>query len=242
MPKHLIFGLGLILVFLSCLAFLYGVNPGESTFIQLQFSFLATSLMMFGVPLAPRWHLFVPLIFFYMTISGFVSNILYPAKLPLLFLDFIILYVYIAFFISLVGQREPFPRHLISRITLMVMAMGGAQMFNAFLPSFLAGLVGFKVLAFHVPLLIVGYYYASSFARIYRLLVFIASLSIGVALIACFEAINPRIFQELGEGLNRAFVWTAGGLGVRYIRVPGTFSRPQLFGLYCFFILSPSSF
>jgi len=157
------------------------------------------------------WRRLFPLIFLFSCVDGFISNWMYPNRLPLLYRDFLILAVYVMFLV-----REPalqWTLRLRERIgtTAWLLAtaflcVGVIQVFNPLGPGLLVGLLGFKILFFYWPLALLAFAYTDSLERARRLAALIVLLSIPLNLFGLYQFWQgPEFLQSaFGPGFERA--------------------------------------
>src|ERR1043166_8514990 len=100
------------------------------------------------------WRSLFPLIFIYTLVEGFVANLFYPAKLPLLYKDFLIGLVYFFFCLKehVAHEVGELKRGTGEAAWLCAMAFAVvcfAQIFNPASPGLLLGVLGFKTTFFY---------------------------------------------------------------------------------------------
>lgn len=157
------------------------------------------------------WRKLFPLALLFTCVDGFFANWFYPAKLPLLYRDFLILFVYFLFF-----TREPV-KLWISRLRermgpqtwlwgLLFLLAGLPQIFNPSLPNIWVGLLGFKVSFFYWPLAILAYAYVDRITKARRLIKMIVFLSIPINLFGLYQFLYGADFltTTFGPGFERA--------------------------------------
>lgn len=182
-----------------------------------------------------NWRTIFPWIFIFSCVDGFISNLLYPAKLPLLYRDFLVLFVYILFLF-----QEPFGtwlarlRNQLGQVVWIFAAaffwVGFLQIFNPALPNIAVGLLGFKVAFFYWPLALLAFAYADrGFDSVRQLLKTIAVISIPINLFGLYQFIQGPEFLSyaFGESFERATVIAAIGETLpeeSFLRIIGTFA------------------
>lgn len=185
-----------------------------------------------------NWRRLFPLIFLFSCVDGFISNRLYPAKLPFLLKDIFILVVYLFFFIT----REP-GRHWIFEfkrsigpgnwyLSISLMLLGMLQIFNRGVPSLEVGILGFKTMFFYWPLAILAYAYIDSLERLERFMKAIVYLSVAICIFGIYQFFQDQDFmvRVFGQGFKRAIIMTGGASGTQeFLRVFGTFSSTGAF-------------
>lgn len=185
-----------------------------------------------------NWRKLFPIIFLFSLVDGFISNWRYPAKLPFLYKDILILAMYIAFFIT----REPgkrwfseFRRQVGSGVWYLAMSLfflGMLQIFNPEVPAALIGALGFKTTFFYWPLAILAYAYVDDLDCLERFMKTIVYLSIPICLFGIFQFFQDKDFmvRVFGEGFKRAMVITSGSARAGFfLRVFGTFASAGQF-------------
>lgn len=189
-----------------------------------------------------NWRRLFPVIFMFTMVDGFITNWLYPARLPLLYRDFLILGVYV-FFIS----QEPVMRwvsQLRKRMgpgawftAMSFMLVGLLQVFNPLSSGVLVGVLGFKVLFLYWPLAILAYAYVDSLDRARRLFKTIVYFSVPISLFGLYQFWQGPEFMSstFGPGFERATVMAyiegvpAAG---SFLRVIGTFASTGQFSSF----------
>jgi len=188
------------------------------------------------------WRRIFPLIFLFTCVDGFISNWLYPARLPLLYRDFLVLGVYLLF----IGQ-EPVGawigqlRERVGRgpwlLLMSFMLVGLLQIFNPLLPSLLVGLLGFKVLFFYWPLALLAYANVDTLERVRVLFKTIVYFSVLINLFGLYQFWQGPEFliTTFGPGFERATI-IAHIDGFRadesFLRVIGTFASSGQFSQF----------
>lgn len=190
-----------------------------------------------------KWQAWFLWIFLFSCVDGFISNWLYPAKLPLLYRDIFILGVYILFLTQesasfwIAGLRQAVGS-VVWLFAACFMWVGIWQMFNPHLPHFLLGLLGFKILFFYWPLAVLAYAYAESpeTARRWMKTVVIFSIPISLFGLYQFSAGPAFLVTTFGPGFERATIVAA--LYETYLpkdtflRVIGTFASTSQFSVF----------
>lgn len=178
-----------------------------------------------------NWCRLFPIIFLFSCVDGFISNWLYPAKLPFILKDIFILIVYIFFFIT----REPekkwvfeFKSSVGSRtwyLAITLMLFGILQMFNPGVPGIPIAILGYKVMFFYWPLAVLAYAYVDSIDCLKHFMKTVVYFSIPICLFAIYQFFQGPDFmvRVFGEGFKRAIVMAGGGRE-EFLRVFGTFA------------------
>ncbi len=138
------------------------------------------------------WRSLFPIIFLFTCVDGFFCNWLYPALLPLLLKDIFILIVYALFFIQEYGQQWviKFKRSIglgVWYLAILLMLLGGFQIFNPGVPRLEVGILGFKVMFFYWPLAILAYAYVDSFECLKGFIKKIVYFSIPICLFGLYQ-------------------------------------------------------
>jgi uncharacterized membrane protein YhaH (DUF805 family) len=190
------------------------------------------------------WRRFFPLIFLFSCVDGFISNWMYPNRLPLLYRDVLILGVYVLFLI-----REPtlvWAKRLRDRVgrsawflAMLFLCVGIIQAFNPLLPAVLVGFLGFKVLFFYWPLAMLAFAYTNSLGRAQRLAAAIVLFSIPINLFGLYQFWQGPEFlgAAFGPGFERATALAyieEPESDESFVRVIGTFAST---GQYTGFLL-----
>lgn len=199
------------------------------------------------------WRRLFPLIFLFSCVDGFISNWLYPARLPMLFKDIFILVVYFLF------MTQEFQRHWVGKfkrsiglgtwyIAMLFVLVGILQMFNSKAPGMLVGILGFKVMFLYLPMAILAYAYVDSLDRLRRLLRAIIYFSIPISIFGLFQFWADPYFMinTFGPGFERAMSMASIDAGEAatqtFLRVFGTFASTGQFSSFlvinCMFIFS----
>lgn len=183
-----------------------------------------------------NWRRLFPIIFLFSLVDGFISNWLYPAKLPFLYKDIFILIVYISFFIT----REPGKRWVFEfrksvgtgtwYLAVSLIFLGLLQIFNPRVPDALIGVLGFKTAFFYWPLAILAYAYVDNLDCLERFMKRIIYLSIPICVFGIYQFFQAPDFmiRVFGEGFKRAIVMAGGGRE-EFLRVFGTFASTGQF-------------
>ncbi len=186
------------------------------------------------------WRRFFPLIFLFSCVDGFISNWLYPARLPLLYRDILTLVVYFLF------MTQELQRHWVGKfkrsigpgtwyIAMLFILLGILQIFNSKVPSMLVGILGFKVMFLYWPMAILAYAYVDSLDRLRRLLRTISYFSIPISIFGLFQFwADPNFMvNTFGPGVEKAMVmaFIEGGEAAEqtFLRVFGTFASSGQF-------------
>ena len=200
------------------------------------------------------WRRLFPAIFLFTMVDGFISNWLYPARLPLLYRDFLIIGVY-GLFINQepVGAWVTQLRERVGRgawfLAMSFMVVGLLQVFNPSSPDVLVWLLGLKVLFLYWPLAILAYAYVDSLDRARGLLKAIVYVSVPINLFGLYQFWRGPEFlvSTFGPGFERATImaWIEGiGPDDSFLRIIGTFASTGQFSgfllinaMFCFALL-----
>lgn len=173
-------------------------------------------------------------------VDGFISNLLFPAKLPLLYKDIFLGIVYFFFVINEpVGQVVgEFRRRVGTGAWLAACGfflIAFFQIFNPMAAGLTLGLLGLKVLCFYWPLSVLSYAYVTDLKKARGFLKVIVFSSIPILCFGLYQYIvGPQFLIAFGPGFNRAIVSTAveaGGFKT-YFRIIGTFASTGQFSSF----------
>ena len=191
------------------------------------------------------WKKIFPLFFLYAIVDGFVSNLLFPAKMPLLYKDFLLIFVY---FIFIMNENV---RHNLAELRywmgttvwhfgMAFMFLAILQIFNPTSPGLVLGLLGFKVLFLYWPLALLGYAYITNLDSLLKFLTIIVIASVPVNIFGLFQFVKgPEFVTRFGAGFERAIFMAdiegyTGPAIKSFFRVIGTFAST---GQYSSFIV-----
>lgn len=186
-----------------------------------------------------NWRRLFPIIFIFSCFDGFIVNLFYPAKLPFLYKDILILIVYIIFFIS----REPNKRWVFEfktsvgsgtwYLAMLLMFLGLVQIFNPGVTNPLVGVLGFKTMFFYWPLAILAYAYVDDLDCLERFMKTIVYISIPICIFGIYQFWKGPDFlvKVFGQGFARGLFTAGAGVygGKSFLRVPGTFASTGQF-------------
>lgn len=178
-------------------------------------------------------------------VDGFIANLFYPAKLPMLYRDILALGTYLLFFFQepagqWVGRLQKRMGPLVWGFGLLFFFICVLQVFNPFLPNLAVGLLGLKIAVFYWPLLWLSYAYHDDLQTTRRFLWWIVALSVPIHLFGIYQFIaGPEyLIDTFGPGFERAVVLAFfEGATVEidsYVRVLGTFASS---GQYAAFVI-----
>ncbi|MHC4915314.1 MAG: O-antigen ligase family protein [Planctomycetota bacterium] len=221
------------LVVASVLAIALGISTGTERFMIV--GILLGGAAVFLSSLNWRRHL-IPLILGYVCFEGFFSLMFKQYKASLLVKDFLIIIAYMSFLMEMVSeQRQVFFRGVVVPMATMAM-LGLAEIFNPGLPNMLVGVVGFKILCFYMPLVLLGYYCFNSLQEVRKSLLYMLAFTIPVGLMAVWQyAEGPSAITRFGSGFKIALIHTPSTAHGTHLRAIGTFSSPAMLSLYCLF-------
>ncbi len=195
------------------------------------------------------WRLGFPIFFILVLTDGFISNMLYPAKWPLLFKDFFLLGLTGMFLLN--ENPGKIMDRIISNIgggtflsALCFMLICILQIFNPKAPSLALGLLGFKILFIYWLLVPLSYAYVRSADDVRTWLKVIVGSSFFINIFALIQfLIGPAfLIDRFGYGFERAFLLAALDYapGVEsFFRVIGTFASA---GQYANFLDANTAF
>jgi hypothetical protein len=171
-------------------------------------------------------------VFIYTCFEGFVVNLTYPSFVGYLIKDVIILVIYASF----MSEQRPDIGSL-RKLSGGVMVFGFVMLFYLLMPtrvSLMGELVALKQRLFYIPLMYIGYFYTRTpddVGRLIRVLIWTAIPTAGFGVFLYFA--GPGALQAMGGTYSAVFYSTAGASGITFWRVPGTFTSPGQFSLYC---------
>ncbi len=182
--------------------------------------------------MSPLVRILVHVAFFYTCVEGLVINILYPATLPFLYKDFVLLAVYVGVVVPNLERILDPPPAL--RILFAALALFGAMMvLYLLIPTnftILSELVAVKQRLYYLPLILVGYFFLRSEADLKHLISAMAVYAIGVSVFGIYLYFaGPEGLERLGAKYSAVF-YTPGE--ARVWRVPGTFTSSGQYGGY----------
>jgi hypothetical protein len=182
--------------------------------------------------MSPFIRFLVHLAFFYTCVEGLVINLLYPATLPFVYKDFVLLAVYIGVIVpNLERVLDPPPtlRGLGATLALFAATMVLYMLIPSEFPI-LSELVAVKQRLYYVPLIVVGYFFLRSNADLKNLITAMAVYAIGVSMFGIYLYFaGPEGLTRLGAKYSAVF-YTPGEASVW--RVPGTFTSSGQYGGY----------
>jgi len=222
---------GALILFFICIVAVLAYNVAE---YRSRYMFIAVLMAVVAMLLSfTNWRRVVPILFAYVCIEGFISNLLYPKMLPLLFKDFVVILIYLGFAGEVVLKKRTLLTRPIFIPLALFTALATVQVFNPGLRNVLVGLVGLKMYVFYLPLILVGYYYFHTLEDLRHFLGYLILLSLPVSLMAYYQYGGGwETIKGLNErGFWRAEIYTAAAEG-RMLRVPATFAVSGIFGAY----------
>jgi len=185
--------------------------------------------------MSPLVRALVHVAFFYTCVEGLVVNMLFPAKLPFIYKDLLLIVVYLGVVLPNFGSivsLSPLANRLTGTLAMFV----GILLVYTIVPSpvnTLSELVALKQRIFYIPMLLVAYFFVRSVDDIKWLLVAMATYAIGVSLFGIFLFFaGPEGLRNLGAGYSAVFFTPTGPSDVTFWRVPGTFTSAGQYGAY----------
>lgn len=183
-----------------------------------------------------NWRTLFPLIFLFSCVDGFISNWLYPAKLPFLLKDILISIVYFLFFIVQYPGKQQIAQFKRSigmgtwYLAIILFIFSAFQIFNPGVPNILVGILGFKTMFFYWLLAIVSYVYIDSVDTLRRFIKRIVYFSVPICIFGIYQFFQgpDYLVNTFGEGFRRALVVYAE-YGKTAMRVIGTFGATGQF-------------
>ncbi len=175
-------------------------------------------------------------------VDGFISNWLYPARLPLLYRDFLIIGVY-GLFISeeSLGRWVTQLRERIGPgawfFAMSFIVVGLLQVLNPLSPDVLVWLLGLKVLFLYWPLAILAYAYVDNLDRARGLIKAIVYFSAPISLFGLYQFWRGPEFlvSTFGPGFERATLMAhIEGIQAQdsFLRIIGTFASTGQFSSF----------
>lgn len=244
----------LVVLFVVCASGILGrtLSPTVPEFFAAA-AFIMMALLYLVI--VSRWRLGIYALLGYLPVAGLPTILLYPAP-PVVALLKDLLFVVPAYlgFIAWYIQRRCQARLAFAgapigcAVTLSALLL--FHLFNPRLPNVLVGLIGLKIWLFYLPLLLLGYHFAESSARMFKLANVVLLTGMGPVLIGIAEAI--LIYSGHGEvvydmygptasAVTQNFArFSAAGGGLGLVRIPSTFTFVlQYFGfLLCMLAIS----
>jgi hypothetical protein len=173
--------------------------------------------------------------FFYTCVEGLVINILYPATLPFIYKDIVLLVVYAGVLLPNL-DRVINPSPLATRLNGMLVLFAGILAIYLIVPSpvnMMSELVAIKQRLFYIPLIVVAWFFLRSFEDLKWLVGAMAAYAIGVSLFGIYLFFaGPEGLRHLGASYSAVFYTPMGPSSVSDWRVPGTFTSAGQYGAY----------
>ena len=186
--------------------------------------------------MTPLIRFLVHFTFFYTCIEGLVVNILFPARLPFIYKDLVLLVIYLGFVLPDL-RRTSNPSPLAKAINVSLAFFIGLVLMYLLVPtpvSLLSELVAVKQRLFYLPLVVVAYFFIRSIDDVRVLVTTLAAYSLAVAAFGIYLFFaGPEGLRGLGAGYS-AIIYAAQ-TSVETWRVPGTFTSPGQYGVYLMF-------
>lgn len=178
-------------------------------------------------------------VFVYTCVEGLVINILFPAKLPYLYKDFLILALYLAVLapdLNRVFNLTPTAAGLNWSLAIFAIVVG-VYLLVPTPVTVMSKLVAVKQRLYYVPLVYVGYLFLATSEDLRRLVLVAAVSAIPVSIFGIYLYFEgPDALVRLGATYS-AIIYTPSAAGASYWRVPGTFTSPGQYGAYLAFNL-----
>lgn len=188
--------------------------------------------------MSPIIRFLVHFAFFYTCVEGLVINILYPARLPFIYKDLVLLVIYVGVLLPNL-EKVLNPPPLANAIHGALAVFIGMLLIYLLIPSrmnLMSELVAVKQRIFYVPLIAVAYYFVRTGEDVKRLLTALAVYAIGVSLFGIYLFFaGPAGLQRIGASYSAVFYTPAGASQVTVWRVPGTFTSAGQYGAYLSF-------
>jgi hypothetical protein len=189
------------------------------------------------------WRRLFPAVLLFACVDGFISNLLYPEVLPLLYRDFLVAFLYVVFLGSEpLGYWTGLLRERVGHAAWMFLIgfcfIALVQVFNPISADPLLGVLGLKVLLFYWPLAVIGYAYADGVDRVRRLFWAIIAFSVPLNLFGLYQFWQGPEFlvSTFGPGFERATVMAhiEDFSGESFLRIVSTFASS---GQYTAFLM-----
>ena len=173
--------------------------------------------------------------FFYTCVEGLVINVLYPATLPFIYKDIVLVVIYAGVLLPNL-DRVISPSPLATRLNGMLVLFAGILAIYLIVPSsvnMMSELVAIKQRLFYVPLIVVGWFFLRSFDDLKWLVGAMAVYAIGVSLFGVYLFFTgPEGLHHLGADYSAIFYTPVGPSHTSDWRVPGTFTSAGQYGAY----------
>ena len=188
--------------------------------------------------IAIRWRASVYFFMVYVTIEGFVMNMMHTVPEMNLLKDVlaVALFGFLAVALVMRSESSPFPN------TPWVMAFFGfgliyvLQIFNPSLPNLLVGLVGVRATLLFFVLAPVAYWFFDSRERVFQFFEFMLWLSVPISLFGILQSwLGAGWVMSLSPGFSRAVFYAVGSQGrneASYFRTFSTFVHTGGFALF----------
>jgi hypothetical protein len=193
-----------------------------------------------GLVFVLRWRWGVFAILIYLPVEGLVANLLYPAPAALILSDGLIAATYLGFAVALSRHQEQWlvgPD--LAGALLLLSGVCVVESFNPQITGPLVPIVGFRVLLFTIPLLVVGMSLARrSPVLLDHLVWLVLIISVPVCLFGIWEWFQgPSVVADLSPALART-VWVIGPESTTSLifRAASTFGFVGQFSGYLFFV------
>jgi hypothetical protein len=188
--------------------------------------------------MTPFARTLVYITFLYTCVEGLVINVLFPARLPYLFKDVVIVALYVAVLLPNL-ERVLSPSPTSTRLNWPLGVFMTLVVFYLVIPSpsnLLSQLVAVKQRLFYIPLIFIAYTFLRNRDDLRRLAFIAVVASIPVSLFGIYLYFTgPEGLQRLGGTYAAVFYTPTGASGVTFWRVPGTFTSPGQYGAYLVF-------
>jgi hypothetical protein len=180
-------------------------------------------------------RLLVHFTFFYTCVEGLVVNILYPATLPFIYKDIVLVVVYGLVLLPNL-DRVISPSPLATHLNGMLVLFAGIMVIYMIAPSpvnMMSELVAIKQRLFYIPLIVVAWFFIRSFDDLKGLVGAMYVYAIGVSLFGIYLFFTgPEGLRHFGADYSAVFYTPKGPSEVTDWRVPGTFTSAGQYGAY----------
>lgn len=191
----------------------------------------------------PFWRKLFPLVFLFAMVDGFIGNWSYPARLPLLYKDFLVIILYANFLMKV--EVGPWMSAFMSRfgnvpfaLLMLFFLIGILQVFNPLSANPFVGILGLKITYLYIPLAFVAYVYFDSYKTVYSFLKKIVYFSMLINAFGLYQFVRGPGFliNTFGPGFERAVTMAAleGAKLESFVRIIGTFAST---GQYTAFLI-----
>ncbi|GEM_PF-2915073 len=171
-------------------------------------------------------------IFFYTCIEGLVINIKYPALLPYVYKDIVILLVYF-FVFGAKPKKLVNPSPAVNKLMFPLFFFSSIMVIYLISADFSVGLVTLKQRLFYIPMISIGYLFVRSEKDFKNFVTLLALYAIGASIFGIYlYFVGQDGLTRLGANYFIPYYTPGAAAGIEYWRVPGTFTSPGQYGVY----------